>query len=130
MVRQMRSERYMMHDTLIRTSTVRDLKIPPNLHTWEDDYIGQHIVKKGYRFLKVTEPYGLHNVTPVERTSGYVTTGYLLRFYHYDRLSQVLRRILTSIPKSIWIFIVTRDFTAAKTNFISNILIFKGWLSA
>ncbi len=32
MVRQMRSERCMMHDTLIRTSTVRDIKIPPNLH--------------------------------------------------------------------------------------------------
>ena len=130
MVRQMRSERYMMHDTLIRTGAVKDIKIPSNLHIWEDDYIGKHIVSKGYRFLKVTEPYGLHNVTPVGRTSGYVTTGYLLKVYHYDRLSQVLRRVFTSIPKSAWIFIVTRDLTAAKTNFISNLLIFKGFLSA
>jgi glycosyltransferase involved in cell wall biosynthesis len=130
MVRQMRSERYMTHDTLIRTSTVKDIKIPPNLHIYEDDYIGQHIIRKGYRFLKVPEPYCLHNVTPVERTSGYVTTGYLLKTYHYGRFSQVVRRVLTSIPKSAWIFIVTRDFQASKTNLISNVLIFKGWLSA
>jgi glycosyltransferase involved in cell wall biosynthesis len=130
MVRQMRSERYMMHDTLIRTSTVKGIKIPRNLHTWEDDYIGRHIIREGYRFLKVTEPYCLHNVTPVDRTSGDVTTGYLLKVYHYGRFSQVARRVLTSIPKSAWIFIVTRDFQASKTNFISNVLIFKGWLSA
>jgi glycosyltransferase involved in cell wall biosynthesis len=130
MVKQMRSERCMMHDTLIRTSTVTDIKIPANLHIYEDDYIGRHIIQKGFRFLKVTEPYCLHNVTPVERTQGYVTTGYLLKVYHYGRLSQILRWVLTSIPKSAWIFIVTRDFQASKTNFISNILIFKGWLAA
>ena len=120
----------MMHDTLIRTRTVRDIKIPRNLHIWEDDYIGRHIISKGYRFLKVTEPYCLHNVTSVERTQGYVTTGYLLKVYHYGRFRQVARWVLTSIPKSAWIFIVTRDFQASKTNFISNVLIFKGWLAA
>lgn len=130
MVRQMRSERYMMHDTLLRTSIVRDIKIPRDLHIWEDDYIGKHIVGKGYRFLKVVEPYCLHNATPNERTQGYVTTGYLLKTYHYGRLSQVIRWMLTSIPKSAWIYMVTRDFQASKTNFISNVLIFKGWLSA
>ena len=129
MVRQMRGERAMMHDTLIRSSTVKDIKIPPSLHIWEDDYIGRHIISRGYRFLKVTEPYCLHYVTPVERTQGYVTTGYLLKIYHYARFSQVLRWVLTSIPKSAWIFIVTWDFQASKTNFISNVLIFKGWLA-
>lgn len=130
MVRQMRSERCMMHDTLIRTSTVKDIKIPPNLHIYEDDYIGKHIIQKGYRFLKVTEPFCLHNVTPSERTQGYVTTGYLLKTYHYGHFSQVLRWVLLAIPKSAWIFIVTRDFQASKTNFISNVLVFKGWLAA
>jgi hypothetical protein len=129
MVKQMRSERCMMHDTLIRTATVKDIRIPPNLHIWEDDYIGRHIIGKGYRFLKVTEPYCLHNPTPVERTEGYVTTGYLLRAYHYERFSKVLRWALLAIPKSTWIFIVTRDFQASKTNFISNILVLKGWLA-
>jgi glycosyltransferase involved in cell wall biosynthesis len=129
MVKQMRSERCMMHDTLIRTATVKDLKIPPNLHMWEDDYIGRHIIRKGYRFLKVTEPYCLHNVTPNERTQSYVTTGYIMKTYHYGRLSQVLRWVVLAIPKSAWIYVVTRDFQASKTNFISNVLVFKGWLA-
>lgn len=130
MVKQMRSERCMMHDTLIRTDTVRDMKIPRNLHIWEDDYIGRHIINRGYRFLKVTDPYCLHNVTPNERIEGYVTTGYLMKTYHYGRFSQVLRWVALAIPKSAWIFVVTRDFQASKRNFISNILIFKGWLAA
>jgi len=129
MVRQMRSERYMTHDTLIRTSTVKGIKIPPNLQIYEDDYIGQHIKRKGYRFLKVPEPYCLHNPTPVGRAESYVTTGYLLRVFHYGRFRQVLRRAVLAAPKSAWIFIVTRDYQASKTNFLSNILVLKGWLA-
>ena len=129
MVRQMRSERYMMHDTLVRTSTVKDIKIPSNLHMWEDDYIGRHIIRKGYRFLKVTDPYCLHNITPYERTEGYVTTGYLMKTYHYAGFSQVFRWVALSVPKSAWIYIVTRDYQASKTNIISNVLVFKGWLA-
>ena len=129
MVRQIRSERYMMHDTLIRTVTVKDIKIPPNLHMWEDDYIGRHIIQKRYRFLKVAEPFCLHNVTPNERTQGYVTSGYLMKTYHYARFSQVLRGVVLAIPKSAWIYVVTRDFQASKTNLISNVLVFKGWLA-
>jgi glycosyltransferase involved in cell wall biosynthesis len=129
MVRQMRSERCMMHDTLIRTATVKGIRIPPNLHILEDDYIGRHIIRKGYRFLKVTEPYCLHNVTSNERTQGSVTTGYLMKTYHYGRFSQVLRWVVLAVPKSAWIYMVTRDFQASKTNLISNVLVFKGWLA-
>jgi len=129
MVRQMRSERCMMHDTLIRTATVSDIRIPPNLRVWEDDYIGRHIIKKGYRFLKVTDPYCLHNPTIAERREGYVTTGYLLRAYHYGRFRQVLRWAVLAAPKSAWIFMVTGDYQASKTNFISNVLVLKGWLA-
>jgi glycosyltransferase involved in cell wall biosynthesis len=129
MVKQMRSERCMMHDTLIRTATVKDIRIPVNLHIWEDDYIGRHIIRKGYRFLKVTEPYCLHNVTPNERVQGYVTTGYLMKKCNFGRFSQVFRWLLLAFPKAAWIYIVTRDFQASKTHLISNVLVFKGWLA-
>ncbi len=130
MVKQMRSERCMMHDTLIRTSTVKGIKIPAGLHIWEDDYIGRRIIRKGYRFLKVTEPYCLHNVTPNERFEGYVTAGYLMRRCHIGRFSQVVRWLVLAFPKSAWIYIVTRDFQASKTQFLSGVLTFKGWLAA
>jgi glycosyltransferase involved in cell wall biosynthesis len=129
MVKQMRSERCMMHDTLIRSTTVKDIRIPRNLHIWEDDYIGRHIIDKGYRFLKVAEPYCLHNVTPNERIGGYVTTGYLMKRCHFGRFSQVLRWLLLAFPKAAWIYIVTRDFQASETHLKSNVLVFKGWLA-
>ena len=129
LAKQMRSERYMMHDTLIRTSSVKDIKIPSSLHIWEDDYIGRHIVRKGYKFLKVTEPYCLHNLTKHERCEGFVTSGYLLKKYKLGSFKQVSRWLIVAFPKAIWIFLVTRDFQASKLHFLSQVLIFKGWLS-
>lgn len=130
LIKQMRGERCMMHDTLVRTVAVNGIHIPPNLHIYEDDFIGRYIIGKGYRFLKVASPYCLHNLTPNERFTGFITTGYLLKKYHFGRLSQVLRWLATAFPKSVWIYIVTRDFQASKIHLLSNVLIFKGWLAA
>jgi glycosyltransferase involved in cell wall biosynthesis len=129
LVKQIRSQRCMMHDTLIRTVAVNGIRIPQNLHIWEDDYIGRYIKQKGFRFLKVVEPYCLHFLTPNERFSGFITTGYLMRKYRLWRLSQVVRGLLLALPKSVWIFIATRDFQASRIHLLSQALIFKGWLS-
>ena len=48
------------HDTLIRRKTVEDIKIPFQLHTYEDGYIKDWIEKKGYKVLGVYEPYCVH----------------------------------------------------------------------
>lgn len=130
LVKQMRGERCMMHDTLIRTSAVKGIRIPANLHIYEDDFIGRYIMRKGFRFLKVPSPYCLHYLTQNERFTGFITTGYLLKKYRYGRFSQVLRWLATSLPKSAWIYIATRDFEASRIHFLSNVLIFKGWLAA
>ncbi len=130
LVRQMRGERCMMHDTLIRTAAVKGILIPANLHIYEDDFIGRYIIRKGFRFLKVASPYCLHYLTSNERFTGFITTGYLLKKYGYGRFSQVLRWVATSFPKAFWIYLVTRDFQASKIHFLSNVLILKGWLAA
>lgn len=48
------------HDLLVRRKTVEDIKIPYNLHTYEDGYIKDWINKKGYKVLGVYEPYCIH----------------------------------------------------------------------
>src|SRR5208283_4391860 len=48
------------HDTLIRRKSVTDIKIPYQLHTYEDGYIKDWIEKKGYKVLGVYEPYCVH----------------------------------------------------------------------
>jgi glycosyltransferase involved in cell wall biosynthesis len=39
------------HDILIRTCTVKDIKIPPDLHTLEDAYIKEWITSKSYKIV-------------------------------------------------------------------------------
>ncbi|MGD6806136.1 MAG: glycosyltransferase family A protein [Candidatus Bathyarchaeia archaeon] len=48
------------HDTLIRTSLVKDIKIPGSLHVFEDAYIKDWISDKGYRVIACYSPFCIH----------------------------------------------------------------------
>jgi glycosyltransferase involved in cell wall biosynthesis len=48
------------HDILIRRRIADDIKIPYQLHTYEDAYIKSWIEKKGYKVLGLYEPYCIH----------------------------------------------------------------------
>jgi glycosyltransferase involved in cell wall biosynthesis len=48
------------HDTLIRSKLVKDIKIPNQLHVFEDTYIKNHINKKGYKTLACYTPFCIH----------------------------------------------------------------------
>ena len=48
------------HDTLIRTQTVKGIKIPRDLHVFEDAYIKDHISHKGYRVVACYDPFCIH----------------------------------------------------------------------
>jgi len=48
------------HDLLVRYETVRDIDIPKNLHVFEDDFIKEWIVKKGYRVVPTYDPFCIH----------------------------------------------------------------------
>lgn len=48
------------HDILIRRKTIEDIKIPFELHTYEDGFIKDWIEQKGFKVLGVYEPYCIH----------------------------------------------------------------------
>jgi len=48
------------HDTLVRTSVVRDIRIPADLHVFEDAYIKDYIAGKGYRVVPAYDPFCIH----------------------------------------------------------------------
>jgi glycosyltransferase involved in cell wall biosynthesis len=52
------------HDTLIRTECVQDIKIPENLHVFEDAYIKDWIANKGYRVIPCYIPFCVHYRPP------------------------------------------------------------------
>lgn len=48
------------HDTLIRTSLVKDIQIPTKLHIYEDAYIKDWITKKGFKAIPCYIPFCIH----------------------------------------------------------------------
>jgi glycosyltransferase involved in cell wall biosynthesis len=48
------------HDTLVRTSLVKDIEIPKGLHVFEDAYIKDWITEKGYKVIACYDPYCIH----------------------------------------------------------------------
>ena len=48
------------HDTLIRTDLVKDIRIPTNLHVFEDAYIKEWITSRGYRVVACYIPFCIH----------------------------------------------------------------------
>jgi glycosyltransferase involved in cell wall biosynthesis len=52
------------HDTLIRTSVIKNIRIPPNLHVFEDAYIKDWISDNGYKVVAVYSPFCIHYRPP------------------------------------------------------------------
>jgi glycosyltransferase involved in cell wall biosynthesis len=127
LLEQRNLKRYLTHDTLIRTELVKDIKIPADLHIWEDHYIGKHIVAKGFRWLTTRQPYSDHYSKDTMTYKDFVNSGKLAREVHSYTNKQILLRIGFAVPKSLWILLTTHDFTAAKRQYDSYVGLAKGW---
>jgi len=128
---ELRQERYLLTDTAIRTAAASGLMIPPDRHVQEDQFIGEHIVTNGYRFLKVKEPYCYHYLggrSELGLRKEAILNGYLYRKYKMKPFSLVLRNGLSAIPKAIWIFLYTFNFSAMRKFLFSQTLPLEGWL--
>jgi glycosyltransferase involved in cell wall biosynthesis len=49
------------HDLLVRHNAVKDIKIPPDLHSFEDAFIKEWTTKKGYKVIGTYNPYCIHH---------------------------------------------------------------------
>jgi glycosyltransferase involved in cell wall biosynthesis len=49
------------HDTLIRTSLVKDIHVPKELHVFEDAYIKDWVSRKGFLVLACYSPFCIHH---------------------------------------------------------------------
>ena len=128
---QLSQSRYLLHDTIIRTSAVSDIKIPPDYHVQEDQFIGNHIVSKGYAWMKSKEASCFHKLSG-RSESGFrkeaILSGYMYHKYHIRSFSSILRNSISAIPKSAWIFLNTLNIRAAEHHLAMQTLPLKGWL--
>ena len=77
------------------------------------------------------EPYCYHRVAG-RSESGFrkeaILNGYLYHKYQMKPLSLVLRNAISAVPKAIWIFVFTLDFSAMRKFLFSQTLPLGGWL--
>lgn len=57
------------HDLLLRYNAIADIAIPENLHVFEDAFIKEWMVKKGYKVIPTYDPYCIHYRPPAVWTT-------------------------------------------------------------
>jgi glycosyltransferase involved in cell wall biosynthesis len=102
------------HDILIRRKIADDIKIPYQLHTYEDAYIKSWIEKKGYRVLGLYEPYCIHF-----RSDSIWTLQKHIEFMVSD-LKYAIRRPMILFSYSFYSIIVTYIMVSNKFKGNSN----------
>ncbi len=96
------------HDMLIRRKTVEDIKIPYQLHTYEDAFIKSWIDNKGYKVLGVYEPHCIHF-----RADSVWTAKKHVELMVSD-LKFALRRPLLLLPYGVYSAVVTYQIAINK----------------
>jgi glycosyltransferase involved in cell wall biosynthesis len=121
--------RGMLHDTIIRTALVKDIRIPSQLHVWEDEYIKQHIMKKGFAWVstKTAQCYHYANLSS-RNIKDLIEFGKIARAYEFYSWKRILMFALLGVPKAAWIYALTRDTDVAKWQADAYRMIITGWL--
>ncbi|MBS7626321.1 glycosyltransferase family 2 protein [Candidatus Bathyarchaeota archaeon] len=117
------------HDTLLRTGVVKDIKIPSDLHIYEDWYIKRHVENKGYRFLTVKEPYCYHYSNPIFSNEICRQIAMLDKKYGIQSFLLTARNLFLAPAKCCAILLLTRDRIAMKSQWDFYWRVFKARMS-
>jgi glycosyltransferase involved in cell wall biosynthesis len=124
------NRRGMLHDTLVRTELVKDIRIPTHLHVWEDQYIKHHIVKKGFTWNLSKKAHCHHYADLGARNlKDLVEFGRIARAYGYYSWRRILIFTALGLPKAAWIYSLTGDHEVAKWQLDAYRMIIAGWIS-
>ena len=103
LIKQPKLKRFLMHDTLIYYEAVKNIRIPKNLNVFEDEYIGQYIISKGYKWVNTMKAYCLHYT----RYRNYFKFGFETGFYgkllkKYS-VTDIIKILINLYPKTIYV---------------------------
>lgn len=91
-------------DTLVRTETVKDIKIPP-VPVYEDEFIRMHITAKGYQWKRTLQVVCLHH-RKLNINQAWLS-GYYAHYFRKMTAWQAIRSLLTIFPRVIYAAAVT-----------------------
>lgn len=100
------------HDTLIRTQVVKDIKIPSELHIYEDWFIKKFVEDKGYQCVVPPDVYCFHHFDPQYSLQELSLIARLQREYGLQSDFITLRNMFLAVPKCAAILMTSRDLKA------------------
>jgi len=101
------------HDTLIRREAVEGIKIPNDLHFYEDWYIKKYVEDRGYEVITPRDLYCYHYLNPSLSLRSVSMMARLGVKYNIQPRSTVIRNFFLGILKSLAILTITLDFKAS-----------------
>jgi glycosyltransferase involved in cell wall biosynthesis len=122
--------RGLTHDTIIRTKAIEGIRIPSDLHVLEDHYIRQYVERKGYEWISAPKPYCFHYAHFRERPKDWYVFGQASKKTNFIGTRTILSYLFLGPYKSMWIYLNTGDYNAARIQYLTYLYIMKGWLNA
>jgi len=112
--------RGLTHDTLFRTEAVMGIKIPPELHAFEDHYIRRYVENKGYKWVNSEgNPSCLHYRHERTGKNAYIDAYYGYYMGSYPKLWYIKHTILF-IPKLFYLFLKTGNYKLLKVEAVKE----------
>lgn len=115
-------------DTLIRLEAVAGIKIPTDLHFFEDWYIKQYVLKQGFRTVAPRDLWCYHWYTPDDDRHNRTLFAQLAKKYQLESTAYVFFKMLLAFPKALGGFLLTGDwkmgvkqFRAYGYNFLAHL---------
>lgn len=97
-----------LHDTMIRTKAVKDIKIPPHLHVMEDHFVRSYLENKGWDWVSTDKPFVYHNMGEDSPDNAYMDAYYGWKLGVYSR-TWYAKHLALSWAKLLYLLLYTRD---------------------
>ncbi|MEM2293774.1 MAG: glycosyltransferase family A protein [Nitrososphaerota archaeon] len=117
-------------DVLIRTSIIKDIRIPPFLHFYEDQFIRRFIENKGFKWIITKNPFCYHYKTMNEMIKDAFPSGFFGYKMRFLTLRKSVTALFTIIPKVIYAFVLKRNPLMVKAQIKFQVLYTLGVLKA
>lgn len=117
-------------DVLIRTSIIKDIRIPTFLHFYEDQFIRRFIENKGFKWVITQNPFCYHYKTINEMIKDAFPSGFLGYEMGYLTAKKSIIASFTIVPKTIYAFLLKRNLSIMKTQIKFQMLYTLGVLKA
>jgi len=124
MMKSYGEQRGCLHDTMIRTEAVKDIKIPPHLHVMEDHFVRSYLENKGWDWVSTDKPFVYHNMGEDSPDNAYMDAYYGWKLGVYNRTWYV-KHLALSWAKLLYLLLYTRDIQVVRSETVKEWQFFK-----